>query len=145
VAHEADEVLLTAAFGAREDGEQWSRRRDASKGLRLSASSLLLGRHAGTGGHCPHGRWHPGPGAHQQNQFEDVTGSDTKGQGDRIRFEKTRPCGDYTEDHVPKRIELEVDDAQAKLLRAASDRGEPIYVRFSDENDVQTHVYRVKF
>jgi hypothetical protein len=78
-------------------------------------------------------------------RFEDITGRDTKDQGGRIRFEKTDPFGDYTEGHGFKRIELEVDDAQAKLLSAASDRGEPVYVRFSDENDVQTHVYRVKF
>jgi hypothetical protein len=77
--------------------------------------------------------------------FEDIPGSDTRGQGGRIRVEKTHPCGDYTETDGFKRIELEVDDAQAKLLRAASDRGEPVYVRFSDEDDVQTHAYRVKF
>jgi hypothetical protein len=78
-------------------------------------------------------------------RFEDITGSDTKGQGGRPRIEKTHPCGDYTEGHGFKRIELEVDDAQAKLLRVAADGGDPIYVRFSDEDGARTHVYRVTF
>jgi hypothetical protein len=78
-------------------------------------------------------------------RFEDMTNSDTKGRAGRIRFEQTSPPGDDTEGHGFKPIELEVDHAQASLLRAATDRGEAVYVRFSDENDVQSHLYRVKF
>jgi hypothetical protein len=78
-------------------------------------------------------------------RFEDVDGSDTNGQAGRLGFEKTDPSGGDTEGHGFKHIELEVDDALAKLVRAASDRGEPVYVRFSDENDVQGHLYRAKF
>jgi hypothetical protein len=77
-------------------------------------------------------------------RFESVTGSDTKGQARRIRFEPMDPSGEDT-GCQGKRIELKVGDAQAKLLRAATDRGESVYVRFSDEDDVRGHLYRVKF
>jgi hypothetical protein len=77
-------------------------------------------------------------------RFENMTGSDTKGQARRIRFEQMDPSGEDT-GCQGKRIELKVGDAQAKLLRAATDRGECVYVRFSDEDDVRGHLYRVKF
>jgi hypothetical protein len=111
----------------------------------LSASScLLLGRHAGQEVTVRMDDGTQVQGHISRIRFEDITGSDTKDQAGRIRFEKTDPAGDDTEGHSFKRIELEIDDGLAKLLRAASDRGEPVYVRFSDENDVQTHIYRVK-
>jgi hypothetical protein len=75
-------------------------------------------------------------------RFENMTGSDAKGQARRI--EQMGPSGEDT-GYQGKRIELEVGDAQARLLRAATDRGERVYVRFSDEVDVRGHLYRVKF
>lgn len=77
-------------------------------------------------------------------RLENMTGSDTEGQARRIRFEQISPSGEDT-GCQGKRIELKVGDAQAKLLRAATDRGEPVYVRFLDEDDVRGHLYRVKF
>jgi small nuclear ribonucleoprotein (snRNP)-like protein len=77
-------------------------------------------------------------------RFENMTGSDTKGQARRIRFEPMDTSGEDS-GCQGKRIELKVGDAQAKLLRAATDRGESVYVRFSDEDDVRGHLYRVKF
>jgi hypothetical protein len=38
-------------------------------------------------------------------------------------------------------IELEVDDTEANLLTAASDRGEPIHVRFPDGAEVRGHPF----
>jgi hypothetical protein len=78
-------------------------------------------------------------------RFEDMTGSDTKGYASRIRFEETDHSDDEAKGHGFKRIELEIDDAQAKLLRVAVDRGQPIYIRFSAEDEVQSHPLRVKF
>jgi hypothetical protein len=78
-------------------------------------------------------------------RFEDMTGSDTKGHASRIRFEKTDPSGGGTEGHGFKHIELEIDDALVKLVRAVTDRGQPVYVRFSDEYDVRGYLYRAKF
>jgi hypothetical protein len=77
-------------------------------------------------------------------RFENMTGSGTKDQARRIRFEPMDPSGEDT-GCQGKRIELKVGDAQAKLLRAATDRGESVYVRFSDEDDVRGHLYRVRF
>jgi hypothetical protein len=77
-------------------------------------------------------------------RFEVMTGSDTKSCARRMRFEKSGP-GKDTEGHGPKRIELEVDDAQAKLLRAATDRGISIYIRLTAEDEVQGHPYMVRF
>lgn len=73
-------------------------------------------------------------------RFEDRAGSDTKGLPGRIRFEKTDSSHPEAEGHSFKRIELGVDGALGKLLRAASDKGEPVYLRFSDEDDIQGHV-----
>ena len=52
--------------------------------------------------------------------------------------------GEDTDGHLYKRgIELEVDDdTAANMLRAATDRGEPVYVRFPDGAEVQGHKFR---
>jgi hypothetical protein len=68
-----------------------------------------------------------------------ISSIDTKGR------EQTRPPGDNAEGHKFKRIEVKLDNAQVSLLRAAADTGKPVYVRFSDEDDVQGHLYRAKF
>ena len=39
-------------------------------------------------------------------------------------------------------IDLEVDDTAANMLRAATDNGEPVYVRFPDVAEAQGHVLR---
>jgi hypothetical protein len=74
-----------------------------------------------------------------------MTGSDTKGPAGRMRFEKRVPPGNDTEGHGLKRIEVEVDHAQAKLLCAATDGGIPIYIRLTAEDEIQGHPYRVRF
>jgi hypothetical protein len=57
---------------------------------------------------------------------EDLTGEDTKGHG------------------LKRGIDLEVDDTQAHLLAAVNERGEPVYVRFPDDDDVRGHLWRIK-
>jgi hypothetical protein len=72
----------------------------------------------------------------------DMTGEDTEGHG-RKNEDMT---GDDTEGHRRRHaLDLEVDDTAANLLRAATDRGEPVHVRFPDEDDVQGHRASVKF
>ncbi len=61
---------------------------------------------------------------HGLRSFEDMTGEDTEG-------------------HRVPRIELEVDDTQANLLRAATDKGEPVYVRFPEGAEVRGHGLRL--
>jgi hypothetical protein len=78
-------------------------------------------------------------------RFEVMTGSDTKSCARRMRFEKSGPSGKVTEGHGLKRMELEVDDAQAKLLRAAADGGISIYIRLTAEDEVQGGPYMVRF
>jgi hypothetical protein len=57
---------------------------------------------------------------------EDTTGEDTEGHGLRARV-----------------IDLEVEDTQANMLRAATDRGEPVYVRFPDGAEVKGHAFNI--
>jgi hypothetical protein len=80
-------------------------------------------------------------------RFEGMTRSDTRGYARRMRFERGKgdPSGKDTEGHGLKRIELEVDDAQSKLLRAAADGGISIYIRLTAEDEVQGYPYRVRF
>ena len=64
-------------------------------------------------------------------------GTEVQGQLHKYREDMT---GDDTEAHSG-RIDLEVDDAQADVLKAANDRGEPVYVRFPDGAEVRGHTY----
>jgi hypothetical protein len=67
-------------------------------------------------------------------------GTEVEGHAFKVKEDLT---GEDAEGHLMKRgIDLEVDDTQANLLRAANDRGEPVYVRFPDDADVQGHVVR---
>ncbi|MFN2488510.1 MAG: hypothetical protein ABR529_01970 [Actinomycetota bacterium] len=90
---------------------------------------------------------------HMPFRYEDLSGrevtirledgTEVRGHGYYRGGEDTR--GEDTEGHAYKwnGIELEVDDTQANLLRAASDRGEPVYVRFPDGAEVKGHGYRL--
>jgi hypothetical protein len=49
---------------------------------------------------------------------EDLTGEEAEGHAFRVRSEDM--TGEDAEGHIYKRIDLEVDDAQANLLRAAT-------------------------
>jgi hypothetical protein len=80
---------------------------------------------------------------HVIKRGEDLTGEEAEGHALRVRGEDM--TGEDTEGHLFKRIDLEVDDAQANLLRAATDKGELIYVRFPDGAEIQGHAYRVKY
>jgi hypothetical protein len=70
-------------------------------------------------------------------------GTEVQGRAFRAKYEHSK--GDYTERLGGRynRIEVEVDDTQANLLKAASDRGEPIHVRFPDGAEVTGHRLRV--
>jgi hypothetical protein len=57
-------------------------------------------------------------------------------------FKREDLTGEDAEGQAWKRIDLEVDDTQVNLLRAATDRGEPIYVLFPDGAEVQGHAYK---
>jgi hypothetical protein len=80
---------------------------------------------------------------HVIKRGEDLTGAEAEGHALRVRSGDM--TGEDTEGHLYKRIDLEVDDAQANLLRAATDKGEPIYVRFPDGAEVQGHAYRARY
>jgi hypothetical protein len=64
----------------------------------------------------------------------------TEVQGHALKY-KEDMTGDDTEGHR-KRIDLEVDDTQANMLKAATDKGEPVYVRFPDGAEVTGHVFK---
>jgi hypothetical protein len=91
---------------------------------------------------------------HKLRWGEDLTGqevtirteSDDEVEGHTARVESVDMTGDDTEGHMPLRyrVELEVDDAQAHLLQMASDKGEPIHVRFPDDAEVKGHLWRIK-
>ena len=82
---------------------------------------------------------------------EDLTGQavtirmedGTEVEGHVYKF-KEDTTGDDTEGHAyrAKYIDLEEDDTQATLLRAATNRGEPVYVRFPDGAEVKGHGFR---
>ncbi|MFN2489373.1 MAG: hypothetical protein ABR529_06500 [Actinomycetota bacterium] len=57
---------------------------------------------------------------------EDQTGEDTEGHVIRVRY-----------------VDQSGDDTQANLLRAATDKGEPVYVRFPDGAEVKGHGYKM--
>jgi hypothetical protein len=69
-------------------------------------------------------------------------GSEVQGHAFLARHEHTK--GDYTERLGGRynSIELEVDDTRANMLKAATDRGEPIHIRFPDGAEVTGHALR---
>jgi hypothetical protein len=69
-------------------------------------------------------------------------GTEVKGHAFRAKYEHSK--GDYTERLGGRynSIELEVDDTGANMLKAATDRGEPIHIRFPDGGEVTGHVLR---
>jgi hypothetical protein len=84
---------------------------------------------------------------HMPWRYEDMTGktvtirtedgTEVQGHGYKVKEDMT---GEDAEGHAYKRgIDLEVDDSQAHLLKTASDRGEPVYVRFPDGAEVTGH------
>jgi hypothetical protein len=64
----------------------------------------------------------------------------TEVQGHAFRADYKHTKGDYTERLGGRynSIDVEVDDTQANLL-AATERGEPVYVRFPDGTEVRGH------
>jgi hypothetical protein len=69
-------------------------------------------------------------------------GTEVEGRAFRAKYEHTK--GDYTE-HLGGRyssIEVEVDDTRANMLKGATDRGEPIHIRFPDGAEVTGHAPR---
>jgi hypothetical protein len=91
-------------------------------------------------GHVPFKREDDLSGQEVTIRMED--GTEVQGRAFRAKYEHTK--GDYTERLGGRynRIEVEVDDAQADLLKAASDRGEPIHVRFPDGAEVTGHRWK---
>lgn len=83
---------------------------------------------------------------------EDLTGQEvtirfedgTEVQGHGFKWNGEDMTGEDTEGHVGRYtgIELEVDDTHANMLRAATDKGEPVYVRFPDGAEVKGHGIR---
>jgi hypothetical protein len=73
-------------------------------------------------------------------RMEDST--EVQGRAFRAKYEHTK--GDYTERLGGRynSIELEVDDTRADMLKAATDRGEPIHIRFPDGAEVTGHALR---
>jgi hypothetical protein len=69
-------------------------------------------------------------------------GAEVQGHAFRAKHEHTK--GDYTERLGGRynTIELEVDDTRASMLKAATDRGEPIHIRFPDGAEVTGHAQR---
>jgi hypothetical protein len=69
-------------------------------------------------------------------------GSEVQGHAFLAKSEHTK--GDYTERLGGRSniIDLEVDDREADVLRAATDKGEPVYVRFPDGAEVKGHAYK---
>jgi hypothetical protein len=63
-----------------------------------------------------------------------MTGDDAEGHRYKGWEDMT---GEEAEGHLMRRgIDLEVDDTAANLLRAATGKGEPVYVRFPDGAEV---------
>jgi hypothetical protein len=69
-------------------------------------------------------------------------GSEVQGHAFLARHEHTK--GDYTERLGGRSniIELEVGDSEADVLRAVTDKGEPLYVRFPDGAEVKGHAFK---
>jgi hypothetical protein len=63
-------------------------------------------------------------------------GTEVPGRAFRAKYEHIK--GDYTERLGGRynSIELEVDDTRATMLKAATDRGEPIHISFPDGAEV---------
>jgi hypothetical protein len=85
------------------------------------------------------GRWteETAPEKGQEATIRLQDGAEVQGH---LYFEREDMSGEDVEGHLRRRIELEVDDTAANMLRAATDRGEPVYVRFPDGAEVQGHV-----
>ena len=68
-------------------------------------------------------------------------GTEVQGRAFRADYEHTK--GDYTERLGGRynSIDVEVEDTQANLL-AATERGEPVYVRFPDGAEVSGHAFK---
>jgi hypothetical protein len=66
-------------------------------------------------------------------------GTEVQGHAFRAKYEHTK--GDYTERLGGRynSIDVEVDDTQAHMLQAATERGEPVYVRFPNGEEVKGH------
>jgi hypothetical protein len=92
-----------------------------------------------TGGHIPFKR-EDLSGQEVTIRMED--GTEVQGHAFRAQYEHTK--GDYTERLGGRynSIELEVDDTRANMLKAATDRGEPIHIRFPDGAVVTGHAPR---
>jgi hypothetical protein len=92
-----------------------------------------------TGGHMPFKR-EALSGQEVTVRLED--GSEVQGRAFLAKYEHTK--GDYTERLGGRSniIELEVGDTEANVLRAATDKGEPVYVRFPDGAEVKGHAYK---